>query len=119
MKKTEHKKAALLFFAAAALTILILAGCGINGPVGGETEAPEETPTAPPLTPEYINGVIAKEGFPEINAGNLGYKIAQRMGNFEAYGPILLGLNAPINDLSRGCNAIEVYSMSIITASLA
>ena len=57
--------------------------------------------------------------FPDINAGNIGYKIAQRMGNFEAYGPILLGLNAPINDLSRGCNAIEVYSMAIITASLA
>ena len=57
--------------------------------------------------------------FPDINAGNLGYKIAQRMGNFEAYGPILLGLNAPINDLSRGCNAIEVYSMAIITAALA
>ncbi len=56
--------------------------------------------------------------FPDINAGNLGYKIAQRMGNFEAFGPILLGLNAPINDLSRGCNAQEVYSMAIITASL-
>ncbi|WP_029321751.1 phosphate acetyltransferase [Butyrivibrio sp. AE3004] len=57
--------------------------------------------------------------FPNIDAGNLGYKIAQRMGNFEAYGPILLGLNAQINDLSRGCNAIEVYSMAIITATLA
>lgn len=57
--------------------------------------------------------------FPDINAGNIGYKIAQRLGNFEAYGPILLGLNAPINDLSRGCNALEVYSMAIITAALA
>ena len=56
--------------------------------------------------------------FPDINAGNIGYKIAQRMGNFEAYGPILLGLNSPINDLSRGCTAIEVYSMAIITAAL-
>ena len=43
---------------------------------------------------------------------------AQRMGNFDAYGPILQGLNAPINDLSRGCNALEVYSMAIITAGL-
>ena len=57
--------------------------------------------------------------FPDISAGNIGYKIAQRMGNFEAYGPILLGLNAPVNDLSRGCNAAEVYSMAIITAALA
>ena len=57
--------------------------------------------------------------FPDINAGNIGYKIAQRLGNFEAYGPILLGLNAPINDLSRGCNPSEVYSMAIITAVLA
>ncbi|MBQ6132975.1 MAG: phosphate acetyltransferase [Lachnospiraceae bacterium] len=57
--------------------------------------------------------------FPDINAGNIGYKVAQRLGNFEAYGPILLGLNAPINDLSRGCNPSEVYSMAIITAVLA
>lgn len=56
--------------------------------------------------------------FPDINAGNIGYKIAQRLGSFDAYGPILLGLNAPINDLSRGCNAMEVYSMAIITAAL-
>jgi phosphate acetyltransferase len=48
-----------------------------------------------------------------------GPMFCQRMGNFEAYGPILLGLNAPINDLSRGCNAAEVYSMAIITAALA
>ena len=63
----------------------------------------------------YANTFI----FPDINAGNIGYKICQRMGSFDAYGPILLGLNAPINDLSRGCNAQEVYSMAIITAALA
>ncbi len=57
--------------------------------------------------------------FPDINAGNIGYKIAQRLGQFDAYGPILNGLNAPINDLSRGCNGMEVYSMAIITAALA
>lgn len=62
----------------------------------------------------YANTFI----FPCIEAGNIGYKIAQRLGGYEAYGPILQGLNAPINDLSRGCNAEEVYKMAIITAGM-
>ena len=62
----------------------------------------------------YANTFI----FPDVNAGNIGYKIAARLGGFNAYGPLLLGLNAPINDLSRGCNAEEVYKMAIITAAL-
>ena len=56
--------------------------------------------------------------FPDINAANIGYKIASRLGGYTAVGPVLQGLNAPINDLSRGCNAEEVYSMSIVTAAL-
>ena len=61
----------------------------------------------------YANTFI----FPEIQSGNIGYKIAQRLGGYMAIGPILQGLAAPINDLSRGCVADEVYMMSIITAA--
>ncbi len=93
-----------------------------NLPIEGEIQfdaavAPRVARTKCPGSP--VAGHANTFVFPDINAGNIGYKIAQRMGNFEAYGPILLGLNASINDLSRGCNALEVYSMAIITAALA
>ena len=54
--------------------------------------------------------------FPDIQAGNIGYKIAQRLGKFEAIGPILQGLNSPVNDLSRGCNEEDVYKLCIISS---
>jgi phosphate acetyltransferase len=55
--------------------------------------------------------------FPDLQSGNIGYKIAQRLGNFEAIGPILQGLNKPVSDLSRGANEEDVYKLSIITAA--
>ena len=55
--------------------------------------------------------------FPSLEAGNIGYKIAQRFGGFEAVGPILQGLNAPIADLSRGTSEEDVYKVALITAA--
>ncbi|WZY00111.1 phosphate acetyltransferase [Bacillus sp. FSL W7-1360] len=53
--------------------------------------------------------------FPSLESGNLGYKIAQRLGGYDAIGPILQGLNKPVNDLSRGCNTDDVYKLCLIT----
>lgn len=55
--------------------------------------------------------------FPDLQSGNIGYKIAQRFGNFEAIGPILQGLNKPVSDLSRGANEQDIYQVALITAA--
>ncbi len=57
--------------------------------------------------------------FPDLQSGNIGYKIAQRFGGFTAIGPLLQGLNKPVNDLSRGCSEEDVYQIAIVTAQFA
>ncbi len=78
-------------------------------PSVGKSKAPDSTVAG------HANTFI----FPGLEAGNIGYKIAQRLGGFEAVGPILQGLNSPVNDLSRGCNEEDVYKLSMITAAQA
>ena len=89
-------------------------------PVGGELQfdAAFVPPVAKLKAPNSeIQGDATVFIFPSLEAGNIGYKIAQRLGGFEAVGPILQGLNAPVNDLSRGCSTEDVLKLALIIAT--
>ena len=55
--------------------------------------------------------------FPDLDSGNISYKITQYLAKYQAIGPILMGLNKTVNDLSRGCSVDEIFNTVVITAN--
>ncbi len=99
--------------------VALLDEVGTDFPVDGELQfdaafVPEVAAKKAPDSP--LEGRSNVFVFPGLESGNIGYKMVQRLGGYEAIGPVLQGLNKPVNDLSRGCTSEDVYKLSLITA---
>ncbi|MFA6569096.1 MAG: phosphate acetyltransferase [Victivallales bacterium] len=101
------------------LTVRKLRDSGIEALVDGELQADSA------LVPEVFerkcpSGILAGTAnvliFPDLNSGNIGYKLVERLGGASAYGPILQGFAKPVNDLSRGCSVDDIIGVAAITA---
>ena len=93
--------------------------CIVNGPLSMDLALSKEAAKHKGGISNPVIGAADIILFPNIDAGNIAYKLVQRFAHADAFGPVLQGLAAPINDLSRGCFVMDIVNLVAITANQA